>query len=75
VQAGCGWGMQGEGVSLSVGEGAALSAVDSSVTLESWIRIFKYIFDYSIIRLFNIGPFDSSIIPLLPPLEWRLDAH
>ncbi len=38
----------------------------SSVILESWIRIFKYFFDYSIIeQLFRI--FDYLIIRFFPP--------
>ncbi len=47
--------------------------VHTSVILESWIRIFKYFFDYSIIeQLFRI--FDCSIIRFLPP-QWNALTH
>jgi hypothetical protein len=39
----------------------------SSVILESWIRLFKYFFDYSIIRLLNYSILENWIIRTTDP--------
>jgi hypothetical protein len=44
----------------------------SSVILESWIRLFKYFFDYSIIRLLNYSILENWIIRTTDPYRQPL---